>query len=54
MKELNFSNEFDAEYYEERENYMLDNLECMDCQVSVQKISGGEYYCPSCGDRASE
>jgi hypothetical protein len=45
---------YSSDHYEIREQYMLENLECMDCNVSVQKRSAGEYYCPSCGDSASE
>ena len=43
-----------ANYYETREAFMLEHLECMDCKVTVAKITPGEYYCPSCGDTASE
>jgi len=43
-----------VDHYEIREAYMLEHLKCMDCNVSVAKLSAGEYYCPSCGDTASE
>lgn len=42
------------DHYEIREQYMLEHLRCMDCNVFVVKQSPGEYYCPSCGDTASE
>ena len=40
--------------YEIRERYALEHLTCMDCEVSLAKITPGEYYCPSCGDQFSE
>lgn len=43
-----------ARNFEVWERYALDNLECRDCNVSLAKISAGEYYCPSCGMECSE
>jgi hypothetical protein len=39
-----------SDYYERREAYALEHLECFDCEVPVQKIRAGDFMCPSCGD----
>jgi hypothetical protein len=40
--------------YEMRERYALENLKCFDCEIDLQKLSAGDYFCPSCGDQFSE
>ncbi|MHA2065313.1 MAG: hypothetical protein ACXABY_13135 [Candidatus Thorarchaeota archaeon] len=47
-------NDHNLDYYEIRERFALDNLACFDCEVPLQKITPGDYYCPSCGDQVSE
>lgn len=41
-----------ALHYEQWEAYALEHLRCKDCDVTLQKITPGEYYCPSCGLKA--
>jgi hypothetical protein len=53
MRELNFDSDL-LTRDEALEEFALDNLECYECEVSLAKISAGDYYCPSCGLRVSE